>query len=205
MMRHEFKKRCKANKTRSYRLRLTGRIIAAIGLVAVAAGVLLGNQDRIGLRTEIWICALGFGIALVGVALHLTGKALPSKALKACGNGHPGGDFQSVKPQTRYTLENQNGKIEKFSDADIDNYLDDLFISPEQFVTLTAPVPKQNVRFVQACMQDSEVELQLGVEENGTHLLHKIGSKEECRRVFLEFYTGKFVPNYAEYQPVRFE
>lgn len=79
-----------------------------------------------------------------------------------------------------------------------------MFISPKQFVTLTAPVPKQNVRFVQACMQADQVELQLGLEVNGTHLVHKLCSKEECRRIFLEFYHGQFAPNPFEYQPVPF-
>lgn len=165
---------------------------------------ILGKQDVLDLSTEIVICSIGFVFALTGAAIDLTGEALTSRGLKAYLTGNRDAVFQKVKRQNRFTLENQNGKIEKCSNADIGNYLDDMFISPKQFVTLTAPVPKQNVRFVQACMQADQVELELGLEDNGTHLVHKLCSKEECRRIFLEFYHGQFAPKPFEYQPLPF-
>lgn len=204
MTRNEFKRKCKAHKTKSYRLLLTGGIIATIGIFMMAAGVLLGNNDIVDFRTEVVIGAIGLLLALTGAAIDLTGEALTSKSYKAYLNGNHDVVFQKVKQQNSFTLENQNGKIEKFSDADICNYLDDMFISPEQFVTLTAPASRQKVRFIQACMQTDHVELQLGLEENGTHLVHKLCSKEECRRIFLDFYIGEFVPSLYEYSPIQF-
>lgn len=204
MTRNEFKRRCRAQKTKSYKLILAGWVIAIAGFVAVAAGVLLANSSIVDLRTEIVICAAGFVAALIGIGFDLAGEAVTSKTYKAYRNGNHDIVFQKVKRQNSFTLENQNGKIEKFSDADICNYLDDMFIAPDQFVTLTAPIPRQEVRFVQACRSADQIELQLGVEKNGTRLVYKLCSKEECRRIFLDFYSGRFVPIDCEYRPVQF-
>ena len=77
-------------------------------------------------------------------------------------------------------------------------------MTPDQFVTLTAPRAKEDVRFVQACMQNGSVMVQLGLEENGNRLLEKVCSQEECIRIFLAFYQGELVPNQYEYREVSF-
>ena len=59
--------------------------------------------------------------------------------------------FQKVKSQKGFTLENQDGKLTDFGDVDIEDYLDDMFHTPDQFVILTAPKPQNKVRYVQAC------------------------------------------------------
>ena len=78
--------------------------------------------------------------------------------------------FQKVKSQKGFTLENQDGKLTDFGDVDIEDYLDDMFHTPDQFVILTAPKPQNKVRYVQACTHDGEVEVELGIEEEGTRL-----------------------------------
>lgn len=204
MTRNQFRKKCKAEKIKGYRLLWAGEIAVLIGIFTLLAGILLGNNDIIEFNTEIFLMLVGFVFALTGAVLYIIGEMLAVKTVKSYSNGNSKNSFSKVKRQTSFTLENQNGRIEKFSDADICNYLEDMFITPDQFVTLTAPNAKEKVRFVQACMQEGTVEVQLGLEEKEPTLIHKFCSKEECRHIFLEFHNGQFVPNQYEYQPVQF-
>lgn len=112
--------------------------------------------------------------------------------------------FQKVKSQQGFTLENQDRKLTDFRDIDIEDFLADMFITPDQFVILTAPVAQNKVRFVQACTHDGEIEVELGIEEEGTRLYYKMCSEEECCRIFLDFYEDRLVPNMREYKPVQF-
>lgn len=112
--------------------------------------------------------------------------------------------FQKVKSQQGFTLENQDRKLTDFRDVDIEEYLDDMFVTPDQFVILTAPKPQHKVRYVQACTHDGEVEVELGMEEEGTRLYYKMCSEKECRRIFLDFYDNIFTPEMKEYKPVEF-
>ena len=79
--------------------------------------------------------------------------------------------FQNVKSQQGFTLENQDRKVTDFRDVDIEDYLADMFVTPDQFVILTAPEPQYKIRYVQACTHDGEIEVELGIEEEGTRLL----------------------------------
>ncbi len=75
-----------------------------------------------------------------------------------------------------------------FPPAPIEKYLENLFITPDQFVILTAPEAQYKVRYVQACTHDEGIEVELGIEEEGTCLYYKMCSQEECRRIFLDFF-----------------
>lgn len=112
--------------------------------------------------------------------------------------------FEPVERQDGFKLENQNGAVKEFRDIDIEDYLEDMFASPDQFVTLTAPEAQYKVRFVQACMQKDSIEVELGIEENGIRLIYKLCSREECIRIFLDFFEQDFIPKMEEYQPVQF-
>ena len=112
--------------------------------------------------------------------------------------------FQKVKSQEGFILENQDGKLTDFRDIDIEDYLADMFVTPDQFVILTAPVPQNKIRFVQACTHDREIEVELGIEEEGTRLYYKMCSEKECYGIFLDFYENRFVPQMEEYKPVEF-
>lgn len=112
--------------------------------------------------------------------------------------------FEKVGKQNGFKLENQDGAVREFRDVDIEDYLKEMFMSPEQFVTLTAPEAQRKVRFVQACMVKDDIEVELGIEENGTRLVYKLCSEEECIRIFLDFFDNVFTPNMEEYQPVQF-
>ena len=39
-----------------------------------------------------------------------------------------------------------------------------MFVTPDQFVVLSAPKAQNKVRFVQACTHDGEIEVEFGVE-----------------------------------------
>lgn len=112
--------------------------------------------------------------------------------------------FQKVEAQQGFTLENQEGKLIDFSKIDIEEYLEDMFITPDQFVVLTAPEQQYKVRYVQACIHDGGIHVELGIEKRGTRLYYKMCSEEECRRIFLDFYNNTFIPKMDEYKPVKF-
>ncbi len=112
--------------------------------------------------------------------------------------------FKTVEPKQGFTLRNQESELTDFRDIDIEYYLEDMFVTPDQFVVLTAPKAQYKIRFVQAYTHDGEIEVELGIEENGTHLYYKMCSREECYRIFLDFYDNVFTPKMEEYKPVEF-
>lgn len=112
--------------------------------------------------------------------------------------------FQNVKSQQGFTLQNQERNLTDFRDIDIEDFLEDMFVRSDQFVVLTAPEARRGVRYVQACVNEGEIEVELGVESDGTRLYYKICSQEECHRIFLDFYDGCFIPDMKEYKPVAF-
>ena len=63
---------------------------------------------------------------------------------------------------------------------------------------------QDKVRFVQACTHDDGIEVELGIEDEGTRLYYKMCSEEECYRIFLDFDEDRFVPDMKEYKPVEF-
>lgn len=202
MTKNDYKRLCKKGRTKSYRLRLAGIILAFAGLAAVAAGYFMvgGNVD---FSTVLLIMLLGFALVLAGVITDLIGELLTAKGYKAYLNGRLTEAFNDMRGG--FLLENQNGELRSFSDADILNYLEEMFICPGQFVCLTAPSPINKLRFVQATMHGKAVELQLGVDTGGSRLVYKLCSKDQCRRAFLDFYGGCFRPDLHEYQPVEYQ
>lgn len=112
--------------------------------------------------------------------------------------------FKTTAPHPGFMLRNQENELTEFRDIDIEDYLADLFVTPDQFVVLTAPKAQNKIRFVQACTHDGEIEVELGIEEKGTRLFYKMCSEEECYRIFLDFYENRLVPRMEEYKPVEF-
>ena len=112
--------------------------------------------------------------------------------------------FKTEEPEQSFMLRNQESELTDFRDIDVEDYLADMFVTPDQFVVLSAPRAQNKVRFVQACTHDGEIEVELGIEEKGTHLYYKMCTQEECYRIFLDFYDGMFIPEMGEYKPVEF-
>lgn len=202
MTRKDYKRLCRQGKTKSYRLRLAGAILASAGAVAVIAGYLLAGGS-LDFSVVLLILALGFALALAGVIVDSIGELLTTKGYKAYINGNISEAFKDASGS--YILENQNGKLSKFTDADISNYLEEMFINPEQFVSLTAPMPQNGLRFIQAALNGNDVELQLGLDTGGAKLVYKLCTRSECKKAFLFFFEGRFKPNLSEYMPVEFQ
>lgn len=112
--------------------------------------------------------------------------------------------FKTVEPHQGFTLRNQENELTNFRDIDIEDYLADMFSRSDQFVVLTAPKAQYKIRYVQACANNGEIEVELGIEDEGTCLYYKMCSEEECYRIFLDFYENRFVPKMEEYKPVEF-
>lgn len=112
--------------------------------------------------------------------------------------------FEKVAPQNAMKLENQNGVIENCSCPDMEEYLQMMFDDRNQFITLSVPSARYGIRFVQACRVDKGIDVELGLEEDdGTKLICKICSEEECREVFYEFYDTVNVYDRKGYEPIR--
>lgn len=202
MTRKEYKRLCRQGKTKSYRLCRTGTILAMIALIIVIAGYFL-IETSVDFSAVLLILALGFAMAIAGLITDMVGEALTTKGYKAYLNGQMNEAFKDARGS--YILENQNGRLHSFTDADITNYLEEMFINPSQFVSLTAPKPQNGLRFIQAAMNGDDVELQLGLDTGGVKLVYKLCTRSECRKAFLYFFEGRFKPNLSEYQPVEFQ
>lgn len=115
--------------------------------------------------------------------------------------------FKNMPEEETFTLRNQENEKTEFGTEEIGEFLEDMFVTPDQFVVLTAPKALgQQIRFVQACVQDNGgIETELGIEkEDGTRLYFKMCRDEECIRIFLDFFAGKLQVDMAEYKPVSF-
>lgn len=85
------------------------------------------------------------------------------------------------------------------------DFLNKMFDDPEDFVVLSLAEIKYNVGFVQAAQVGGWLTVQLGIEdENGTRLVEKLCSEEECVKIFREFYNTTNVANIDEYSEVKF-
>lgn len=112
--------------------------------------------------------------------------------------------FEVKEEGTCFTLENQDGALADVAEHDILQYIQYMIEDTDQFVTLTAPKAIDSIRFVQAAITKGEIEVEIGVEKEKCHLYYKMCTREECEKIFLEFFHGDFVANMEEYQPVLF-
>lgn len=79
MTKKEFKKKCKQEKTVSYKLMLSGGAVSTIGLIVVIATMVFVK----GFTTQIAGYIIGAVIALVGLALDIAGEISLSQSYKA--------------------------------------------------------------------------------------------------------------------------
>lgn len=78
MTKKEFKKKCKAEKTLSYKLSFSGFIVAVVALVIVVATLLFAKAFLVQIAGYI----IGAGTAIIGIGLDLAGEIQLSKAYK---------------------------------------------------------------------------------------------------------------------------
>ena len=112
--------------------------------------------------------------------------------------------FDVMKEGTCFTVENQDGSLADVTENDILQYIQYIVEDNQQFATLTAPKAIGGIRFVQAAVNNGEIEVEIGVEKEKCHLYYKMCTQEECEKIFLEFFHGEFVAKMEEYKPVLF-
>ncbi len=78
MNKKEFKKKCKNEKTASYKLMLSGGIVSIIGLIFVIVSFLIINK----FTQQIVGAVIGGIIAFIGMILDLTGEIILAKNYK---------------------------------------------------------------------------------------------------------------------------
>ena len=86
-------------------------------------------------------------------------------------------------------------------DPNIQKIIDDT----QQFVTLELTEANYGVRYVQASVNYGKISVELGLEEgDNIKLVEKVCSKEECQRIFLDFFDYGYVNEMEKYTPVQF-
>lgn len=114
-------------------------------------------------------------------------------------------EFETVQSQKNFTIENQNGKYTVETEENFYEFIDAVLEDENQFATFTAPKAIHGVRFVQICLTDGKIELQIGMEANNrTKLYYKMCSNSEVFDIFCDFFNESFVPDMTQYQPVEF-
>ena len=78
MNKKEFKKKCKQEKTTSYKLMLSGGIVSTIGFILVVVSFLMMNEFTL----QIVGTVIGGVIAFIGMILDLTGEIILAKNYK---------------------------------------------------------------------------------------------------------------------------
>ncbi|MCI8362716.1 MAG: hypothetical protein HFJ41_06330 [Clostridia bacterium] len=78
MNKKEFKKKCKQEKTTSYKLMLSGGIVSTIGLIVILLSFLIIKE----FVPQIVAFVIGGIIAFVGMVLDLTGEIILAKNYK---------------------------------------------------------------------------------------------------------------------------
>ncbi len=78
MNKKEFKKKCKQEKTTSYKLMLSGGILSTIGLIIVLFSFLIIKEFTL----QILGFVIGGVIAFIGMILDLTGEIILAKNYK---------------------------------------------------------------------------------------------------------------------------
>ena len=61
--------------------------------------------------------------------------------------------FEDMEEQAHYTLENQGGSTREVDEAALEDYLEQMFDDPNQFIILTPPAAQNGVRYIQARRQ----------------------------------------------------
>ncbi len=82
MTKKEFKKKCKENKTTSYKLMLCGGVSSTIGFIIVVVTMIFSKT----FNTSIIGFILGGIVAIVGIILDLIGEVMLAKEYKNISN-----------------------------------------------------------------------------------------------------------------------
>ncbi len=82
MNKKEFKKKCKKEKTRGYKLTTVGTIISCMGLIIVLITLLLDNNEFFEYPMQIVWYIIGAIISFIAMVLEIVGEYEISKQFK---------------------------------------------------------------------------------------------------------------------------
>lgn len=108
---------------------------------------------------------------------------------------------------SRSTVRNQCDEVPADSWETVREFLNIMFSDEDkdEFVVLSLAEAVSDIRYVQSAWTKNGLTVQLGVdEENGTRLIEKFCSEEECVNLFREYYNTKNVSNISEFTEVKF-
>ncbi len=115
--------------------------------------------------------------------------------------------FKNAEASTPCT---ENITIENNFDGIISNptweqfldYITKVEQNPEEYITVTLPVAKDGIKFVQGYSIAEDYPVQVGIEKNGeTVLLEKVTDEVEFELIIKKFYTEGVVENIDGYKP----
>lgn len=107
---------------------------------------------------------------------------------------------------TRSTVRNQCDEVPADRWETVREFLNIMFNdeNKDEFVVLSL-AGTQPIRYVQSAWTKNGLVVQLGIdEENGTRLIEKNCSEEECADIFREYYDAKNISNISEFNEVKF-
>lgn len=114
--------------------------------------------------------------------------------------------FKNTVCQAPRQISTQSGERTISSWEEVAAAIGTMLRDPEEFVVLTAGDASHGIRFIQATqLQSGGITLELALESpEGTRLLEKTCTPEECTAIFREFYNTTNVPSQEQYTPVEF-
>lgn len=105
----------------------------------------------------------------------------------------------------RSTVRNQCEEMPADSWETVLDLINEMLDDHDEFVVLTLAEISHNIRYVQSTWTIDGLVVQLGVEEeNGTRLVEKYCSEEECVEIFRKFFETSKVENIKDYNEVKF-
>ena len=114
--------------------------------------------------------------------------------------------FQNTACEVSRRVRSQSGERNVSSWEEVEAAIQRMLDDPEEFVILTVGDPRHGIRFIQSTrLRPGGITLELALESpQGTRLVEKTCTREECFAIFREFYNTTDVPGREQYTPVKF-
>lgn len=105
----------------------------------------------------------------------------------------------------RSTVRNEYEELPANDWETVEDILYEFFSQEDGFVVLTLNKITGNIRYIQTAFVSGGLTVQLGIESpEGTRLVEKYCSKEECSMIFREFFNTANLQDLKNYSEVKF-
>ena len=114
--------------------------------------------------------------------------------------------FKNTSCDVPRRVASQSGERDVTSWDEVEEAIRDMLADPEEFVILTVGDPRFGIRFIQSTqLKTGGITLELALETpQGTRLVEKDCTQQECLEIFREFYNTTSVQGVEQYTPVEF-